>query len=439
MTSNEHSQKYIDLFTKTVYNTNTSHPLIPSSQEYIYYKKYLSIHSEDRDMIKYPNASEFDIEIPEDYVNVSAIKLVQWTFPANYNVFSSLNGNISLQFRITNPYNPAEFSVLDDYNYRIFEALFNSNNIYNIVIEEGFYNPLQMSTELTNKFNYVVTQRIIDYFNTQNIQYPSDGWDYTLEQFISNGGYTRFVIVYNNVSLKLWFGNSADSFAIISEEGRDVKTFTNNLCVTSTNRVPEYATSYGLPSFLGLSRTNQTSTNSSDNIANTSILKNGTVVPRFYYGDVLPGDNGYWLLPLDLSGCKVNWIEARDKLNIMGEAFMYMELAGQNCIDETQPYNLSKFTIETNQTNGIVNAAFAKLPVPSTPLSQWFDRDSVPYKLYYPPAERIRKLRIKIRYHNGQLADFGIFNYSFMLEFTLQVPQILRTSNSVVVPPQMCR
>jgi hypothetical protein len=116
-----------------------------------------------------------------------------------------------------------------------------------------------------------------------------------------------------------------------------------------------------------------------------------------------------------------------------------MEIAGQNCIDETQPYNLSRFTIETNQTNGIVNSAFAKLPVPSTPLSQWFDRDSIPYKYYYPPAEKLRKLKIKLRYHDGQLVNFGVFNYSFLLEFTLMVPQILRTSKGTVYPPPMSR
>jgi hypothetical protein len=118
----------------------------------------------------------------------------------------------------------------------------------------------------------------------------------------------------------------------------------------------------------------------------------------------------------------------------MGEAFIYMELGGQNCIDETQPYNVSQFTLTTNQTNGIVNSAFAKLPVPSTPLSQWFDRDAVPYKYYYPPAERMRRFKIKLRYHDGQAVNFGVFNFSFMLEFTLLVPQILRNTKSIVYP-----
>ncbi len=436
------SQNYHNSFSKTVYNTNTSHPLIPNSQEYIFYKKYLSIHSEDRDMLKYPSSADFEIEMPEDYLNVSSIKLVQWTFPANYNTFSNLNANTLLAFRITNPYNPSNFEVSDDLTFRIFEALFNSDNRYFFTIEEGFYNPVQMATELTNKFNYVVTERIVNYFKEQITKNPYDGWNITLEQFILSGGYTRFIVVYNNVSLKLWFGNRADAFTVITELGDFTNIFADNFCSIGRQRLPDFS-AYGLPGYLGLSRCNQQSVSSFDSDANansnSTYLATGISVPRFFYGDVTPGDDGYWLIPLDLSGCQAHWIEAAWKLNIMGEAFLYMEIAGQNCIDETSPYNVSKFTIETNQTNGVVNAAFAKLPVPTTPLAQWFDRDSVPYKLYYPPAERIRKLKIKIRYHNGQLANFGVFNYSFMLEFTLQVPQILRTTTSIVVPPPMGR
>jgi hypothetical protein len=121
----------------------------------------------------------------------------------------------------------------------------------------------------------------------------------------------------------------------------------------------------------------------------------------------------------------------------MGPAYMYMEIEEQNCIDETQPYNVSNFTIKTNSTNGTANSSFAKIAIPTTPISQWFDRDSLPYKFYYPPADRIRRLYIKLRYHNGQPVDFGIFNYSFTIEFTLQLPQILRTSKSQVYPPVM--
>jgi hypothetical protein len=411
--------------TMPTYNVNTSHPLIQNSQEYLYYKKYISIHSQDRDMIKYKNASEFDIELPEDYLNVSSLRLIQWTFPSNYNTFSAGNTNIVLSFKISDPYNPSLFDVSDDYNFRIFQALFESSRSYTFSIEEGFYNPYQMTTELTNKFNSVITLRIESYLS-------ENGFDLTLAEFRLNGGYDRFVIVYNNVSQKLWFGNRADSFEIVNVVGVAETVLTQDLCSNAARTgLPEFD-NYGLPGYLGLRRCNESSTSSFNNTTDANYSKIGNVeVPRFFYGDSNPGDNGYWLLPLDLSGCVVNWIQATEKLNIMGEAFLYMELAKHNCIDETKPYNVSKFTLETNKTNGIVDAAFAKLPVPATPLSQWFDRESIPYKFYYPPAERIRKLGVKLRYHNGQLAQFGSFNYSFTLEFTLMVPQILRSDKAI--------
>lgn len=408
--------------TSNSYNVNTSHPIIPNPQQYMFYKKYVSVHSEDRDILKYPNSSEFEVEMPEDLLNVASIKLVQWAFPANYNVFSINQGNVYLEFNITSPFVP---STSAQTNYRIYQALASQTKPYSFLIEEGFYNPTQMATELTNKFNYAVTVYIRAYFAAQ-------GWTSTLSQFDAAGGYSRFVVVYNTVNLKLWFGNVADEFQILATPS-PTNANSNNFCELNkgTVKLPD-SSNWGLSSFIGLPKQSMTSTNN----GSSTVLPNGVSVPRFYYGDVNQGDNGYWLLPQqDLSGSHVYWIEPPYKINLMGNAFLYMELGGQNCIDETSPFNISTFTSKTNQTNGVVNSSFAKLPIPSTPISQWFDKDAVPYKFYMPPAERIRRLKVKMRYHNGQLADFGLFNYSFMLEFDLQSPMMLRNSNSIVYPP----
>lgn len=421
------------------FNLNTNHPLIPNSQEYIFYNKYVSIHSEDRNVVAFPNSAEFEIELPEDLLNVVSVKLTNWTFPANYNTFSGANGNILFVFEISNPYNPAAFGLTDTLNYRIYEALFlTQKEYYKFLIEEGFYNPFQMATELTNKFNFSVNKRITTYFKEQNILYPSDGWNITLQEFIQQGGYNRFIIVYNNVSSKLWFGNRADPFNLINEVGTFTDTLLDSICLTEARHVPDN-TNWGLPGYLGLPRCNSSSINASSLEDITSVEQIGdNFVPRFFYADVTPGDNGLWLLPYtDFSGSEVHWVEAFYKINLMGEAYMYMEIEGLNCIDETQPYNFSKFTQTTNQTNGIVNSSFAKLGIPTTPMSQWFDRDSVPYKVFNPPLERMRRLRIKIRYHNGRICNFGVFNYSILLQFTLMVPQILRSSRTIVYPPPM--
>ena len=389
----------------TSFNVNETHPLTPNSQNYTYYKKYVSIHSEDRDFNKYPLSSSFEIELPEDYLNVSAVRLDDWTFPANYSTFSPSSSNITMTFIINNPYNPGEHEYNDDLQNAIFEALSDyGNNQYKIIIEEGFYNPDQMVTELTNKFNEAVSRIIIKYFT-------DNGYAALLDKFLSDGGYRQFVIVYSSVGQKIWFGNKSSGF-ILTNTTSIIKDYLTDTAKCVIPQLPDYS-SWGLPGYLGLDRCD---------IPSTSIVD---YVPRFYYGDAYPGDNGYWLLP-DLPTAQVSFLEATYKINLFGVSYMYMEIDGLNCIDETSPYNISPFTLTTNKTNGIVNSSFAKIAVTTTPMSQWFDRDSMPYKLYLPPAERIRKLKIKIRYHNGQLVNFGVFNYSFTLEFSLYSAQQLR-------------
>ena len=428
------------------FNTNTSHPLIPSSQEYMYYKKYVSIHSEDRNILKYPNGSEFEIELPEDLLNVAALRLVSWTFPANYNTFSKVNDNVTMTFLINNPYNPNINGVVSILYSKIFECLFNTQTENFVIrISDGFYNPPQMTTELTNKFNEAVTTRLRAYFtekSTDSTLTPAAKAEYitALNDLNTAGGYNNFVIVYNNVSQKIWFGNISDGFFLTSELILVKNTLSDSLNCVVKAQLPDFS-QWGLPGNLGLSRCN-TPSDASFNIASkvNSSYYNGQEVPRFFYGDVFPGDNGYWLLPNPaLTNSNVQWVETLHKINFMGYGHMYMELEGQNCIDETSPYNVSGYTLTSNSTNGIVNAAFAKIAIPTTPLAQWFDRDSLPYKFYYPPAERMRKFHFKIRYHNGQLVNFGEFNYSFDLEFTIQLPQLLRSSNSVVYPPNYSR
>ena len=43
------------------FNLNDNHPLIPNSNQYYFEKKYVSIHSEDRDVLKYRNPSSFEL------------------------------------------------------------------------------------------------------------------------------------------------------------------------------------------------------------------------------------------------------------------------------------------------------------------------------------------------------------------------------------------
>jgi len=410
----------------TVFN---NHPLINNSNQYFYEKKYISIHSEDRDLDKYPNSSIFEITLPQDYLNIAAARLYSWSFPSNYNVFSVFNYNVSMTFKLTNLYNPGEHNTSDVLLEGIFAALYNSiDKEYIIFIENGFYNPDQMATELTNKLNETITNIINNFFSA------NPAYSQAQSLFVA---YNRFVVVYNSVGQKLWFGNSADQFVLTNDSDYYLtKEIVDTSCLRK-NILPQFS-DWGLPAYLGFTRCPAHALDANDTIelfksqyktVNTvpNISLNNQKVPRFYYGDVTgTGDNGYWLLP-SAPGASVYFVEPPFKISFMGPSYMYLEIAGLNCIDETSPWNLSTYTTQNSANNGIVSSAFAKIAIPSTPISQWFDEDTAPYKYFNPPAERMRKLSIRFRYHNGQNVDFGQYEFSFMIELSLLTPQQQRS------------
>lgn len=372
-----------------------NHTILGNPPSVMYQKKYVSIHSEDRDISKYPNSAEFDIEVPEDITNVSSMRLVNWAFPSNYNTFSELNSNVTLTFKLTSVFNPTGLVSDDSIQKAIFSCLDASKNdyVYSIKIEDGFYNPDQIALVLTNKMNESVTIRIRNSLSGS-----------LLTQFDASGGYTNFRVVYNKISSKIWFGNVMDGFSLLN----------NDVSMKPRSKLPD-SINWGLPNNLGFAK------------GETKSVTNSGYTPRFYYGDVLNvGDKGYWLMPPSAPSIykdgSCNYIEAPNKINIMGPSYFYMELDGHNCIDETSPFYFNYYTGHTNDTNGRVNSSFAKIAIPSIPLTQFFDRDSAPVKIYSPPLERIRKLKIRLRYHDGEVVNFGLFDYSFMLELDVVQP-----------------
>jgi hypothetical protein len=165
---------------------------------------------------------------------------------------------------------------------------------------------------------------------------------------------------------------------------------------------------YGLPSYLGLSS------------CDTESIEADKV--SFYYTNPI----STWLVPT-YPGTKVYFIEAPNMCILTAPVYIYLEVEGLNNIDETSPFNISKFTLTTNETNSVVNSALGKLYAgPSN--NSWYEKSNT-NKYFMPPLERIRKLKLKFRYHNGQLVDFNGLPYSILLEFNLFSPQQVRKQN----------
>ena len=121
------------MYHNSSFNTNNPNPLIPREQNYVIERKLVSIHSEDRDITKYPSGSKFSITLPQPLVNVQSLRLVQSTFPIDYYTFSNEYQNTRFRFTAQVGLTPI--------------------NSYCVIIQEGTYTPCQLAQELTNVMN----------------------------------------------------------------------------------------------------------------------------------------------------------------------------------------------------------------------------------------------------------------------------------------------
>ena len=415
------------------FNTSQNHPLIPNSQYYESSVKHVTIYSQDINRSKFPSASNFEIELPQDYTNVQSVKLISYVFPSNFYTFSYYYNNIFLSFKINKPFNPGEYNISNTLLEAIFRALYaNIENEYIAVITEGYYTQQQMANELTNQMNTTVTNYISSYMKNDPVAIANND----LSTFLSNGGYTQFIIVYNQVSQKFTFGNKSSGFILtnnspVYSNTSQVASITN--CITpKLNSFLEY----GLPAYLGFFQCN---------VESLAVPTYPSIeLPRLTYiveePLATPPVTGYWLVPDPeyVSPDNINFptyvytIQAPSKTNLSGPTDILMSIQELNNIDETIPYQNNEYTRTTNVTNGIVNSCYAKIQITSQPpstLYTLYSEGNFPIRVFDPPIERIRRLSIKFQFHNGVLVPFDNSSFSFTLEFCMFKPVIYRTLN----------
>jgi hypothetical protein len=343
-------------------NTFTEHPLIPREQTFCLDRKLVTIHSEDRDVCAYPNSAFFEITLPQSLTNVQSIRLIESNFPSINDVFTTIKQNTKMSFSVTI-----------------------SENTYflQITIEEGLYSPVQMSNELTNLMNKAVSNLVVP-------------------------GYSNFVVVYNEVSQKLLFGNKQHQFTLLCDKIENYNDAGNSQyvnCQVSPPNEINYCrnTKWGLPYFLGFNKEPYVATQTPPTVPLNNEYKNATY-DIFY--NWLPG-GGYYIVPPNV-------------INTLGDNVFYMDMFEYNQMDELQPYPRRVNSATNNTYGGKVNSSFAKIPILGVPVSQFFDSRNSQlqnFSHFYPPLERVSKLKFKFRYHNGNLVNFSNNDFSFTLQF----------------------
>jgi hypothetical protein len=364
------------------------HNLIAREQTYVLDRKLLTVHSEDRDISKWPHSNHFEIMLPQTYTNVQSLQLVECNFPTNNYTFCNDYQNTKLSFRVSS--SPRSNPIVDYY------LSINSTQYYTIEIQEGFYSPAQLAREIQYRMNQAVTA----YLKT-----PGEG--------IAGAGaastYEHFHVYYDDVGQKMWFGNDCDAF-FLSFNRREYYELGN----CDQPNVWDRYTKWGLPAYLGFTRQEYPSNSSTTTI-------------KFSY-NASPD----WLIPVtDVSGVTAHchYIASPYTLGLFGETAVYMEIDKCNMMDELMPYSEATSNMYNNDFNGTINAIFAKVPIAQSGNSQYVDSKNVNlvnFSHFYPPIDKMRKLKFKFRYHDGRLVNFKEANFNFTISINCLRDEIAR-------------
>jgi len=354
-----------------MYNLNNPKPLIPREQNYVLDRKLVSVHSEDRDITKFPYANEFDILLPQPLLNVQSMRLVQSAFPIDYYTFSNEYQNTKFRFTY--------------YDTGTLDPPVTYKKSYCVIIQEGTYTPCQLAVELTNVMNNA------------------------LEADSSIIDKDTFNVFYDVVGNRFWFGNTKYKFSLdfeVKMEYPEINTCDTKLKTPQPIVWYNYAR-WGLPYYLGYDKIQYMATQD---------------IPQINYLPKITGDTSpdiIWMAPIP-----------QKVINIGGEKDIYMEVDKYNSYDELYPYTESnKSAYDNNPYAGRVNSAFAKIPLDPSTFQDSRNLLLINIVQYEPPIERIAKLRFRFRFHDGRLVDFRGLEFNFTIEFNSLRNEILRSKN----------
>lgn len=209
-----------------------------------------------------------------------------------------------------------------------------------------------------------------------------------------------FNVDFNNVSQKPHFTSASKDFSFIFfDASLSYSTSSNSLC---NNNVYEQHSNWGLGHNLGFDNKQWVESHAVADISDSDIF--------FYY-------NSNQLVPTSATGA----IIPPKQTELNQNQFIYLEIDKYNTSDEIKPFINDRL----NNTNaGLVNSYFAKIPI----RYKTYDENSINQSLsckedfidslsyYQPPIEKISKLKIKFRYHNGLPVDLANSNISLTLE-----------------------
>jgi hypothetical protein len=110
------------------------------------------------------------------------------------------------------------------------------------------------------------------------------------------------------------------------------------------------------------------------------------------------------------------------KLNLSSEAYYYLEIDGLNMMDELLPFSNDAYAVTNGTSTGIIKSIFSKRSI-LTDIADQYKIGTGEQKIFIPALRRMKRISVKIRYHDGRSPDFGSFPFDFTLKFVCQKNQ----------------
>ncbi len=376
-----------------------SHVLQGREQNYVAVKRLVTLHSEDRDQCKWPNASLFQVDLPEPITNIQSMRLVNVTFAENVYVFSREAQNIKMWVEVGGALSEVE-------------------------IQEGTYTPYELAQELQCRLGEVAGLEGSEvFFDKVGLRF----WFKFPEKACSSPNVAFRFDLQSHYTTDAHTDNSVPHAPPCAQDacwGRSVET--SPLAWTRCSK-------WGLGWYLGF--------NGKEAVRTTKPTSDIVFGWRTEMTDP-------YLAQCSSSArdCCSPWCTTEEcyiaapcpsASRVQGDTAFYIEIDKYNMYDELSEQNKNTSSMFNRSGAGIVNAAFAKVAFTTDFGKRIIDPDQQGFQnvqQFEPPLERLRRLKFKIRHHDGRLVNFRGAPFDLTLEF-VQLRDEIQRKYHVRIPP----
>lgn len=348
--------------------TEQTKNLITKDNEYFLDRKFISIHSEDRDIQKWSSENEFEVILPEKMNNVHSMRLIDIALPDTISNLHYNYKNTKISWKI----NPSHISMNEpDKSTLQFKYL--REEAFTLSLQNGFYSPESLANTLQTYMRHIVTTYVK---NNSNVP-GSYSYDYIFVRYNTNTD--RIDFICNRDRLELLFDTD----------------FEYTGC-KNKNNIFNQNEKWGLPYFFGYDK----KTYKDDDF-------------QILDSQLYPTDNDFEVIEPAVTSyntyTSIQHISAPFKHRLYSDNVIYVELDKYNTMDEIKPYVSKTTDTYDNDYNGVVNSAFAKIVMDRGRgyiLNNANGSNINNINVFKTIVPTIANLKFKFRFHDGRLVEF---------------------------------